>query len=306
MRDAFSSELVRLAQSDPRIRMLTGDHGYALFDEFRRTCPQYFINAGIAEQNMVGVAAGMAQAGLRPLVYGLSAFVPVRVLEQIKLDVCYVGLPVTFIGDGAGVVYSALGSSHQSTEDIAALRALPGIDIYSPADAYEMRACMQLAYERARPAYIRMGKADLGSVHTQVPEFEAGELLQVDRGEGDISFIATGSMAITARQLAAHYPTRGVWTAPMIKPISEAQVTQIARNSRLIVVLEEHATAGGLGSLVSEIVTARAPTYVCRIGIEDRFSEFCGTYDYLMHEHGLNLEAVREKVDAFLGQIQAP
>src|ERR1700688_3235721 len=119
MRKAFSDALVDAARSDPRVLLLTGDHGYALFDAFRRYFPERFLNAGVAEQNMVGVAAGLAKSGLRPVVYGLSAFVPVRVLEQIKMDVCYESLPVIFAGDGAGVVYSTLGTSHQCTEDIA-------------------------------------------------------------------------------------------------------------------------------------------------------------------------------------------
>src|SRR5215831_3565407 len=146
MRNAFASALIQAARTDPRVLLLTGDHGYALFDEFRRVCPGQYLNAGVAEQNMVGVAAGLAKGGFRPIVYGLSAFVPVRVLEQIKLDVCYEELPVVFIGDGAGVVYSALGSSHQSTEDVAALYALPGLHILSPADDLEMTECMRLAF----------------------------------------------------------------------------------------------------------------------------------------------------------------
>src|SRR5262252_9087896 len=157
MRTAFSNALVQAALADPRIVLLTGDHGYALFDEFRAACPGQYINAGVAEQNMVGVAAGLAKGGLRPVVYGLSAFVPVRVLEQIKIDVCYEELPVVFIGDGAGVVYSALGTSHQSTEDIATLRALPHLGILSPADGQEMTTCMALALAAPGPVYLRMG-----------------------------------------------------------------------------------------------------------------------------------------------------
>src|SRR5258708_4992419 len=125
MRNAFSAALLTAARTDPRILLLTGDHGYAVFDDLRRVCADKYINAGVAEQNMVGVAAGLAKAGMRPIVYGLSAFVPVRVLEQIKLDVCYESLPVLFIGDGAGVVYSSLVTSHQRTDNIAALPALP-------------------------------------------------------------------------------------------------------------------------------------------------------------------------------------
>src|SRR5205823_12445088 len=156
--------LVEAGLRDPRVLLLTGDHGYALFDEFRRVCPAQYINAGVDEQNMVGVAAGLAKGGFRPVVYGLSAFVPVRVLEQIKLDVCYERLAVVFVGDGAGVVYSHLGSSHQSTEDIAALRALPHMAILSPADAAEMAACLALAFAADGPVYVRMGKADLGAI----------------------------------------------------------------------------------------------------------------------------------------------
>ena len=144
MRNAFANALIQAAQKDDRVVLLTGDHGYALFDEFRQACPDRYLNAGVAEQNMVGVAAGLAKAGMRPVVYGLSAFVPIRVLEQIKLDVCYEALPVVFIGDGAGVVYSSLGSSHQSTQDVVALGALPLMAILSPAVAHEVTACMGL------------------------------------------------------------------------------------------------------------------------------------------------------------------
>ena len=138
MRNALSDALVSLGKKDPNILLLTGDHGYALFDDFRRECPRQYINAGIAEQNMVGVAAGLARSGFRPIVYGLSAFVPIRVLEQIKLDVAHDHLPVIFIGDGAGFVYSHLGTSHQSTEDIACSRVIPNLSVYSPADRFEL------------------------------------------------------------------------------------------------------------------------------------------------------------------------
>src|SRR5207245_1990719 len=182
MRTAFTNALIHAARDDERIVLLTGDHGYSLFDEFRRACPAQYLNAGVAEQNMVGVAAGLAKGGLRPVVYGLSAFVPLRVLEQIKIDVCYENLPVVFIGDGAGVVYSTLGTSHQSTEDIAALRALPHLGILSPADDLEMRACMRLAMCTAGPVYLRMGKADLGRVHASEPDLSWGQLAEVQPG----------------------------------------------------------------------------------------------------------------------------
>lgn len=300
MRDAFSRELVRAGLSDERVLLLTGDHGYALFDEFRRACPGQFINAGVAEQNMVGVAAGLAKAGFRPVVYGLSAFVPVRVLEQVKLDICYEGLPVLLVGDGAGVVYSSLGSSHQSTEDVAALRALPHMRILSPADATEMTACMRLSFETDAPVYLRMGKADLGRVHETEPELAWGRLCLVREGDGPLAFLATGSMVRTALDVAANWPGSAVWSVPSIKPLDEGQVAAICAEHEALVVLEEHSIYGGLGSAVAEIATTHAPVRICRVGVQDRFSQYCGSYSYLMEEHGLDAQAVTERVKIFI------
>lgn len=304
MRDAFSNALVERAKADSRVLLLTGDHGYALFDEFRRTCPDQYINAGIAEQNMVGVAAGLAKAGFRPVVYGLSAFVPIRVLEQIKLDVCYEELPVIFIGDGAGIVYGAWGTSHQSTEDIGALRSVPHVSILSPADAFEMRDCMKLAFERERPVYLRMGKADLGDVHEAAANLVWGDLSRVKSGaNADIAFIATGSMVKTALEIAVDYPDSSVWSAPFIKPLDEEQVAEVCRKHSIVITLEEHSAHGGLGAAVAEISSTYAPTRICRVGIQDRFSQFSGSYQYLMGEHGLDAESVRAQINEFTKRV---
>jgi len=296
MRSVFSQAIVNAALADPKILMLTGDHGYALFDEFRHRLPDQFINAGIAEQNMVGVAAGLAKAGYKPIVYGLSAFVPVRVLEQIKLDICYEGLPVTLIGDGAGMVYSSLGSSHQSTEDIAVLRAIPAIRILSPCDAFEMSYAMDHALRFDAPTYLRMGKSDVGVVYDALPTAPLGDLISVKAGvNSQMAFVATGSMVKAAVALANCLDNVAVWSAPCIKPLNEAQVLAIARQVRNVVVLEEHAIAGGLGSLIAEIVSATAEARVTRLGVQDRFSEKCGSYSYLLKEHGLDIAALTEK-----------
>jgi transketolase len=301
MRAAFSDALVRLAKTDPNVLLLTGDHGYALFDAFRKECPDQYINAGIAEQNMVGMAAGLARAGFRPFVYGLSAFIPVRVVEQIKLDIAHDQLPVVLCGDGAGFVYSHLGTSHQSTEDIACTRAIPDLTIYSPADRFELTACMDAAYQKKGAVYLRMGKSDRGDVHTQLPVIKEGALLEVKAGSAaDIAFIATGSMVRTTVDIAsANYPDAAVWSAPSIKPIDVAQVTALCKHSRLIVVLEEHSVSGGLGSAITEIASEFAPVSVLRIGVKDRFSHHCGTYDYLLKEHGLDRHAIEQQIRTF-------
>ena len=302
MRAAFSETLVRLAKADSNVLLLTGDHGYALFDDFRRECPAQYLNAGIAEQNMVGRAAGLARAGFRPFVYGLSAFIPVRVVEQIKLDVAHDKLPVILIGDGAGFVYSHLGTSHQSTEDIACTRAIPDLSVYSPADRFEVIACMEMAYHSKAPVYLRMGKSDRGDVHAAVPQAKAGSLLEAKPGKaGDIAFIATGSLVRTAIDIATgSYPDAAVWSAPYIKPIDSKQVTAICEQSRLIVVLEEHSMLGGLGSVITEIASEFAPVRILRVGVHDRFSHHCGTYEYLLKEHGLDRFAIEQRIRAFL------
>lgn len=302
MRAAFSEALVRLAQADSRVLLLTGDHGYALFDDFRRACPAQYINAGIAEQNMVGMAAGLARAGFQPFVYGLAAFIPVRVVEQIKLDVAHDRLPVVLIGDGAGFVYSHLGTSHQSTEDIACTRAIPELSVYAPADRFEVTMCMELAYQAKAPVYLRMGKSDRGDVHAALPLARPGALLQARAGQdGAIAFIATGALVRTALDIAqASYPGAAVWSVPFIKPIDREQVTAICRASRTVVVLEEHSVLGGLGSAIAEIASEFAPVRVLRIGVNDRFSHYCGSYEYLLKEHGLDRPAIESRIRGYL------
>ena len=255
---------------------------------------------------MVGMAAGLARAGFRPIVYGLSAFVPVRVLEQIKLDVAHDNLPVLFIGDGAGFVYSHLGTSHQSTEDIACARVIPQLGVYSPADRFEITLCMDLAYRSATPAYLRMGKSDRGDVHAAPVQAQPGELLKAHAGRGDsLAFIATGSVVRTALDVAkAHHPDAEVWSVPTIKPIDATRVADICARHGGVVVLEEHSTIGGLGALVAEISTEHAPTRVLRIGVPDRFSEHCGSYEYLLQEHGLDTRSVTDKVAAFAHNLR--
>lgn len=298
MRDAFSKTLVDIAKNDPKVLLLTGDHGYALFDAFRKECPAQYINAGIAEQNMIGMAAGLARAGFRPIVYGLSAFIPVRVLEQIKLDIAHDGLPVILCGDGAGFVYSHLGTSHQSTEDVACTRAIPNLMVMSPADRFEMTSCLRLAYNEKSSVYIRMGKSDRGDVHSVAPDVKVGSIIPIIKNhDSKITLIATGSMVKTAMNISANnYPNSSVWSAPSIKPIEVGEVVEIAKTSKLIFVLEEHSIYGGLGSRIAEICAEYWPARVINIGVQDRFSHNCGTYEYLLKEHGLDEDSITLKI----------
>ena len=305
MRAALSKVLVNLAKKDSNVILLTGDHGYSLFDDFRRECPSQYINAGIAEQNMVGVASGLARSGFRPIVYGLSAFIPIRVLEQIKLDVALDCLPIIFIGDGAGFVYSHLGTSHQSLEDIACTRVIPNLSVYSPADRLELTQCMELAYRENSAIYLRIGKSDHGDIHKSLSIIEPKKMLKVKKGVvNKYSFLATGSMVRTAIDIAVEsYPEADVWSVPIIKPINHIQIEKICRNSKAIVVFEEHSKYGGLGSLVAEISAEHSPIKILRIATNDCFSQKCGTYEYLLKEHGLDIETIQANIRSFLRNV---
>lgn len=297
MREAFSNALVDLALSDSKVLLLTGDHGYSLFDQFRQRCPGQYINAGIAEQNMVGMAAGLARVGFQPFVYGLAAFVPIRTIEQIKLDIAHDDLPVVLIGDGAGFVYSPHGTSHQSTEDISCMRAIPQLQVLSPADRFEMTAAMHYAYATSGPVYLRMGKADLGDVHNgPISSLQQGRLLKIREGRADRpGLIATGSMVRAGMAIAKTFDLM-LWSVPFLKPLAVDDIREAVQATHGLVTLEEHSVLGGLGAAVTEITSEHQPTRVLRIGVPDRFSEHCGSYEYLLREHGLDTDSVCDKV----------
>jgi len=305
MRDQFSDTLVNFTLNDSRVYLLTGDHGYALFDSLRKKNPERYINAGIAEQNMVGVAAGMAKAGLVPVVYGLAAFVPVRVLEQIKLDVCFEKLKVIFIGDGAGVVYSKLGVSHQSFEDISALRGLPNLQILSPCDKQEMEICLKAAMDYNGPTYIRMGKCDVGNIHLDKKLSKPG-LHEILKGKtGAPVVIATGSMVKMAHDLIlSELKDFSLYSLSQIKPLDNKALLSAVKASSVVITIEEHTIYGGLGGAVSELLSTSMPKRVLRVGIDDRFSDKCGTWEYLMDEHGLNQKGILKKIRDFLDSIE--
>lgn len=290
MRATLSRLLVEAARADPRVVVLTGDHGYALFDELRRSCPDQYVNCGVAEQNMVGVAAGLAKSGFRPFVYGLAAFVPMRVLEQIKLDLCYEKLPVILLGDGAGFVYATLGSSHQCFEDVAALRAVPHVSIYSPADRFELEACFAGARRAGGPAYIRLGKADLGDVHrTPLDAGSEDRPLPVIVRPADDLCLAAGSMvAIAARAIRDNGLGFDLYSVPRLKALDGDAIRTLARGRRRVVCIEEHSTHGGLGSAVAETIAGAVSCRFEIVGTQDRFTGECGSYAHLLTHHALD------------------
>jgi transketolase len=297
----FSKTLVRLAKKDPRIILLTGDHGYALFDSFREQCPSQYVNCGIAEQNMVSMAAGLAKIGYKPYVYGLAAFIPLRVLEQIKMDVAHENLPITLIGDGAGMVYGQLGSSHQSLEDIGVLRSLPNICILSPSDRYELEALMEYSLLSGAANYLRFGKSDRGDVHRKsmnISDLKKPICVHKDQTARS-AIISTGSMVITAVKVAKKIGSVNVYSMPILKGYCSKSLKDILQVFDNIIILEEHYFMGGLGSIIFDEMKDFKSQFL-HLAIKNEFNSLCGDYDFLIDNNGLSEEKIENEITSFL------
>ncbi len=299
MRTALSNVLTKSAEADERFVVLSGDHGYALFDELRRARPEQFVNVGIAEQAMVGLAAGMARAGYLPVIYGLAAFVPMRVAEQIKLDFCFSKTKVIILGDGAGLVYSTLGASHQCGEDIACLRPMPHLRVYAPCDAEELKACYKEALGYDGPSYLRIGKSDRPPVHVKSLSSASPHL--VKKGARPVCLVSLGSMTAPCVKIAEDLGLSCL-SVPRVKPLDASLLKTLSAFEKLIVV-EEHSAAGGLASAILELgATGAGPSLppLFSIALKERFTELCGGYQFALSEHDLSDEQLEKRVKAAL------
>lgn len=301
MRNKLSDLLTAAAVNDPRVVIFSGDHGYALFDAVRKARPNQFVNVGVAEQGMIGIAAGMAKSGFLPIVYGLSAFLPIRVLEQIKLDLCISKLPVLLLGDGAGLVYSTLGSSHQCAEDIAALRPMPDLEIFSPADAFELESAFESIQSKFKspnpgPVYLRLGKSDRPAIHAAKPSNSEFTFLRKEKS--DCLILGTGSMASSAVKIAGNLGMDAL-SINRIKPIPQGLLSAIL-GYRSLCVLEEHNRAGGLFSAIAEglaeLPYGTARPRVFSYSLQEKFAEHCGSHDYALSEHGMKDSQIEERM----------
>jgi transketolase len=302
MRNAFADELTRLGDEHPGIVMLSGDIGNRLFDKFRAAHPSRFFNCGVAEQNMMGVAAGMAMSGLRPIAYTITPFVTSRCLEQIRTDVCYHEAPVTIIAVGAGLSYAGLGPTHHSCEDVAFLRALPNMVVICPGDAWEVRAAMRAVIQQDKPAYIRMGKKGEPVVHAGIPVgFAIGKALTLRQGT-DVCLLSSGNMLPevihAAEDLAKREISARVVSFHTVKPLDEAMLREAFGEYALVATVEEHSLLGGFGSAVAEWVAdqAIAPRKFLRFGTPDLFFKESGEQDHARRALGLMGDQIADKI----------
>ncbi len=301
MRNAFAQELTRLAAEDERLVLLSGDIGNRLFNEFKKLFPDRFFNCGVAEANMMSMAAGMALCGLRPIVYTIVPFVTTRCLEQIRVDVCYHRSPVVIVGVGGGLSYAGLGATHHSCEDIALLRVLPDMKVVCPGDSREVGVGLRRALEQDAPVYLRIGKKGEPVVHAEEPAFEIGKGITLRSGN-QITLLSTGNLLPTAVQVAdrldaAHLSVRLV-SMHTVKPLDKRLLDESFSDSTLVVTLEEHSILGGLGGAVAEWLADDGPyrAQLLRIGTPDRFLHFVGTQDNARESVGLDVETITSRI----------
>jgi transketolase len=296
MRNAFADELTALADRDPRIVLLSGDIGNRLFNDFRDRHPDRFYNVGVAEADMIGIAAGVALEGLRPVAYTIASFAIYRAFEQIRVDLCYHRLPVLIVGVGAGLGYAANGPTHHSCEDFAVLRVLPDMTVLAPCDAWELRSLLGAALQLPGPSYMRIGKKGEPLVHCERPPLVVGRAFELRTGT-DVAILCAGTLMPDVLKAADMLDAAGISTAVFsvytVKPLDESLLARVFGDFKLVVTIEEHSRMGGLGGAVAEWRADHpsAKARLLRVGTPDQFLHHSGEQDHARVAAGLTAEA---------------
>lgn len=268
--------------------------------QFQRLFPERYLEVGIAEQNMVGIAAGLALSGKIPIVHSFACFISMRSCEQVRTTVAYPRLNVKFVVTHAGVSTGSAGTTHHSIEDVAIMRAIPNMTVIVPCDANEMKQALDEAIKYKGPVYIRLSSIEASDVYRKEDKFSLGKSTQLNEGD-DAAIITTGTLASeglhAARMLKERYGLKvRVLQMACIKPLDTAAVSKAARETGLIVTCEEHNRLGGLGSAVSEVIADLGRGRVNRLGIDDSFCE-CGSYAHLLKQNGLHAENIASLIN---------
>jgi transketolase len=305
MRGAFFRALTELAERDARVHLVVGDLGFGVVETFAKRFPNRFLNAGVAEQNMTGIAAGMALSGKIVFTYSIANFPILRCLEQVRNDVCYHNANVKIVAVGGGLAYGSLGATHHATEDLAILRSLPRMVVVAPGDPAETEEATHAVAAHVGPCYLRLGRAGEANVHQGQIDFQLGTALQVRDGK-DFTLISTGGLLQTALQVVAildHGGLRGrILSMHTLKPLDEESILAAARQTSAIFTLEEHSVIGGLGGAVAEVLaeSGEMPIAFKRFGLPSAFSSIVGTQEYLRARHGLSADRVAETIRSVL------
>ena len=306
MRTAFVETLTELAEHDSRIMLLVGDLGFGVVTDFAQRFPKQFLNVGVAEQNMAGVATGLALAGKVVFTYSIANFPILRCLEQLRNDACYHNANVVSVAVGGGFSYGALGMTHHGTEDLAIMRSLPRMTVIAPGDPLETREATKAAAAGIGPVFLRLGRAGEPVVHHDGISWELGKAISVRKGT-DMTLISTGAMLHTAVAVADLVAELGIEARVLsmhtVKPLDHDTILEAAYETKYVATLEEHSILGGLGGAVAEVLAEAGIPGVNfrRFGLPSEFTKHVGSQTYLRGVYGLTQEALKTDVVKWLG-----
>jgi|HubBroStandDraft_1064217.scaffolds.fasta_scaffold01900_3 transketolase len=294
-RDAFSKTLEEMAASNPKICAVVNDSvSSTKLKNFRTRFPERFVNVGIAEQNMVGVACGLANGGMQPYVAGASCFLTARAMEQIKVDLGYSNSNVKLCGMSPGMAYGELGPTHHSVEDVAWTRIIPNLAVVVPADPIETREALLYSERHPGPMFLRISRMPVREVHDENYRFELGKAVQLRVGD-DVTLIANGVLVSRALEAAEQLATRGIEARVLnmssVKPLDTEAILKAARETSRIVTVEEGFAAGGLGGAVAEVLALNHPVPMRILGLPDRFAP-TGSAEFLLEHFGLTASGI--------------
>lgn len=310
MRDRFVSTLMRLAQGDPNVHLITGDLGFGVLKPFWEQYPQQFTNAGIAEQNMTSFAAGMALEGKTVFTYSIGNFPTLRALEQIRNDCAYHDANVKIVSVGGGFVYGPLGMSHHATEDLAIMRALPNVTVVAPIDPAQAERATEAIYGFPGTCYLRLGRGGERDLAPPPDRLEIGAAVPISEGESDVAILFTGGIGDEVMDAKAQLVKVGivptVISFPTVKPIDRSAIQNACARYGLLVTVEEHNLSGGFGGAVAEVVaTLRGPRAALHcIGIKDEYVSTVGSQTYLRRVQGLDANSIVADVLDRIGRTE--
>lgn len=301
MRADFLKVVLEEMGRNKNLYFLTGDLGYNVLEPLAKNYPDRFLNVGVAEQNMIGAAAGLALTGKKVIVYSIVPFVTLRCYEQIRNDICYQNLDVKIVGTGGAFNYNAFGVTHSSYEDFAIMRAQPGMKIISPAYVWEMVGATKAMLAEEGPTYLRSGRNPVGPFADPKTPFKIGKGFEILPGK-EVVILATGNALDTGLSARAELVkdkklSVSLISIPTIKPLDEKLILEKAKKAKLVVTLEEHSVIGGLGGAVAELFADKGvKTKLLRLGFPDKFVKDVGSPLYLMDSIGLSAPKVAKKI----------
>lgn len=300
MRKTFITTLVEEARNNDKIFLITPDIGYSVLEPFMNEFPDRYLNVGVAEQNAISIAAGLALTGFIPYVYTIMPFVCMRPYEQIRVDVAYMNTNVRIVGVGAGFSYGSAGATHHSIEDIAIMRCLPNMTVICPGDPWEVEQSIKASVTYKGPMFFRLGKQNEPKINSESAKFEIGKAIQILEGD-DLTIITTSNTLELSFKIAQELKSNGKSAALIsmhtIKPFDEATLLKVLSKEKPVITIEEHNIIGGLGSAVSEIIAESTfnPTFK-RFGVNDKYSHFVGGHDYIRSKYGLTVENITDQI----------